>query len=242
MVWLKSYDEEYVGLLRHLTDHWEMEPYYAKAFLGTYKKSIGKMLAKGRARSERLRNSLDPEASLMAFTLAADEDLALVGQAYQAYMSDLRRGRHIGTDVEKAIWAILVNRSDLVSDLDKGFGNYIAENHEQEFPRLLDEVFTRFDENPRGSTREPDLAFAGTYPDSESCTPVRLKYGDFVISYYENPKTIGEKVGVPPAYTYPHVAVVTAPGKTEYELIVRVEDGGISHPHALLTGRHWSSQ
>ena len=38
-------------------------------------------------------------------------------------MTDLRRGRYVGTDIEKAIWAILSNRSDLVGEIDRMFEN-----------------------------------------------------------------------------------------------------------------------
>ena len=72
-------------------------------------------------------------------------DLALVGQAYSAYMADLRRGKHIGTDIEKAIWAILANRSDLVADGDRLFSEYIDDAHEERFPGLFDEVFVAID-------------------------------------------------------------------------------------------------
>ena len=55
-------------------------------------------------------------------------------------MTDLRRGKHVGTTVEKAIWAILA-RSDLVEDLDRLFSEYIDDTHEEKFPGLFDEVF-----------------------------------------------------------------------------------------------------
>lgn len=115
-----------------------MKPHYATAFLDTYKKDIGKMFSKGQKRMSQLRDS----SPLSFFALGLDSpDLVLVGQAYQAYMIDLRHGRHIGSSVEKAIWAILANRSDLVEGLDRGFSNYIDETYEEMFPELFEEVF-----------------------------------------------------------------------------------------------------
>ena len=140
MSWFKSYDEEYAELLSHLTKNWEMKPLYARAFLGAYKKSIGKMFSKSKTRSSQLRENPDPALSLFAMAYIDDYDFALVGQAYRAYMTDLRRGKHVGTTVEKAIWAILA-RSDLVEDLDRLFSEYIDDTHEEKFPGLFDEVF-----------------------------------------------------------------------------------------------------
>jgi hypothetical protein len=56
-------------------------------------------------------------------------------------MGDLRRGKHVGTNIELTIWAILSNRSDLIEDFDKSFSKYIYENHEERFPSLFDDVF-----------------------------------------------------------------------------------------------------
>lgn len=73
-----------------------------------------------------------------------DLNFALVGQAYTAYMRDLRRGKHVGTAVEKTIWAILANRGDLVADLDRLFSEYIDDTQEELFPELFDEVFVDY--------------------------------------------------------------------------------------------------
>ena len=70
-----------------------------------------------------------------------DPNLVVVGQAYFAYMNDLRGGKFVGSIVEKAIWAILANRSDLLANLDKFFAEFISEEHEKKFPRLFEEVF-----------------------------------------------------------------------------------------------------
>lgn len=138
----KSYDEEYLELYEYLTQQWNMKPDFAKPFLTEYKKSIGKIFSKGKKRMNALENSTNAEIRLMRFAnLGQEYDYALVGQAYQAYKGDLRRGRHIGTSIEKAIWAILSNRSDLVEGLDKAFASWIDEKQEERFPGLFDEVF-----------------------------------------------------------------------------------------------------
>lgn len=140
MDWFKSYDEEHAQLFSHLTENWEMKPLYARAFLGAYKKSIGKMLSEGKTRSSKLRKTPDPALSLFAMAYIDDHDFALVGQAYRGYMTDLPRGKHVGTTVEKAIWAILA-QSDLLEDLDPLFSEYIDDTHAEKFPGLLDAVF-----------------------------------------------------------------------------------------------------
>lgn len=140
----RSYDDEYLELYEYLTQEWKMKPEYAKAFLNTYKKSIGKIFSQGKQRLSQLENSSDPEARLLRVANLGEEcPFALVGQAYQAYMGDLRRGEHVGTPVELAIWAILVNRSDLLEPLDRAFADYISEKAEEKFPELFDKVFSQ---------------------------------------------------------------------------------------------------
>ena len=79
---------------------------------------------------------------MAAIYAAGDENnYALVAQAYLAYMTDLRRGRHVGDDLELAIWAILYYRSDLFETYDPGFAKYITEETEKKFPELFATVF-----------------------------------------------------------------------------------------------------
>ena len=137
-----SYDSEYRELLEYLLDDWKMKPRFAESFLSTYKRSIGKIFQKGKKRMAQMENHPDPSVRLAMFaSMGQEQSYALVGQAYQAYMTDLRRGRHVGTDIEKAIWAILSNRSDLVGEIDRAFEKYIDEHYEDKFPDLFDEVF-----------------------------------------------------------------------------------------------------
>ena len=147
MGFFDTYDAEHEELLEFLTDNWNMKPRFSKAFLDTYKKSVGKIFAKGKKQMAQLENHPDPGVRLsLIANMGQEQSFALVAQAYQAYMADLRRGRHVGTDIEKAIWTILSNRSDLVGDLDRPFAKYIDDNQEKKFPNLFDEVFEDDDE------------------------------------------------------------------------------------------------
>lgn len=138
----KSYDDEYLELYEYLTQNWEMKPSYAKAFLNAYKKSIGKIFSNGKERMEMLEKSSDPEMRLVRYAnLGQEYDFALVGQAYQAYMGDLRRGKHVGTSVEKTIWAILSNRSDLLEETDRALAKFICAKQDEKHPGLFAEVF-----------------------------------------------------------------------------------------------------
>lgn len=138
----KSYDDEYLELYEHLTQQRGMKPDYAESFLNAYKKSIGKMFVQGKKRLEGLEIVSDAERKIMRELNPGYEcDLVLVEQAYAAYFRDLRRGKHVGTQIEKAIWAILYTKLDLVLSFDKAFANYIQENQEEKFPGLFEEVF-----------------------------------------------------------------------------------------------------
>ena len=141
MSWFRSYDAEYRELLSLLVDNWEMKKPYAQAFLDTYKKNIGRMFASGKKKAEQLRvKDSGLEGTVLALDFE-DPNIIVVCQAYLAYMNDLRRGKFVGSIVEKAIWAILANRSDLLENIDKLFSEYIFEEHGEKFPRLFEEVF-----------------------------------------------------------------------------------------------------
>ena len=70
---------------------------------------------------------------------------------------------------------------------------------------------------------EASLVFMGSLPDPKGGAPTVIRVGDVAVSYYENPPTIGEQVGVPPLFKYPQLAVFRTAGGDPY-LIVRVED------------------
>lgn len=140
----KAYHE----LLKFLTEEWRMKDRYARAFLDEYRSDIAKLHKQITSRvDELLQRGDDAARRVMSLEIIAaggmDHLLSviLVTQAYRAYMSDLRRGKHVGTNIELAIWAILSNRSDLVQDFDKFFGRYVQEKHEEMFPNLFDDVF-----------------------------------------------------------------------------------------------------
>ena len=137
MSWFDSYEDEYQELLDYLINdyRWMMKRRYAVAFLNAYRRKIGKRLRRGRIQASNI------ESPLLALEL---EDLKypVVTTAYEAYMIHLRRGKHVGTDVEKVIWAILDNCSGVLEEVDKGFHDYIVENAEKKFPDLYGEVLS----------------------------------------------------------------------------------------------------
>lgn len=142
MFGLFSYEDVYDKLYEHLVSSWEMKEKYAKAFLDAYRKNISKIHSQGKKRLSALSNSNNTTYRLLGIIGEGDQNnYALVGQAYQAYMSDLRRGKYVGSDVELAIWAILANRSDLLETIDRAFVRYIDENAEKKFPNLFETVF-----------------------------------------------------------------------------------------------------
>ena len=141
MIWFKSYDAEYRELLSFLVDNWEMKKPYAQAFLDTYKRKIGRMVVAGRKKAEQLQSTDSGLEGIMIALDLEDPNTVLVCQTYLAYMKDLRRGKFVGSIIEKAIWAILANRSDLLENLDAFFAEYISDEHEKKFPRLFEEVF-----------------------------------------------------------------------------------------------------
>ena len=127
--------------MEYLIEDWHMNARYASAFLSAYRTDISVYYDQG---IEHLNKSIDfsaPENRLLPYTMPDPRDLALVGQAHKAYLKDLRRGKHVGTDVEVAIWAILCNRSDLLESVDKLIATYVTENQARLFPNLFDEVF-----------------------------------------------------------------------------------------------------
>jgi hypothetical protein len=135
--------QAYVELLGYMTQEWRMKERYARTFLDAYRNNVAKIHKEATGRFKAMADS-GPEGHLLSIAHGGTEHaMALVAQAYQGYMGDLRRGKHVDTDVELVIWAILSNRSDLVESFDKAFGNYIYEKHEDKFPRLFDEVFEK---------------------------------------------------------------------------------------------------
>ena len=134
--------DHFTSLLEYLVDDWQMKTRYASAFLSAYRSDISALHDSGLKRLEASFDLSKPENRLLAYQMPDLRAFAIVGQAYKAYLNDLRRGKYVGTEVEISIWAILSNRSDLVADVDKAFAKYIEDNYEKKFPSLFEEVFS----------------------------------------------------------------------------------------------------
>jgi hypothetical protein len=187
----------YQELLEHLTQNWEMKPQYARPFLDAYKKDVVKKLARGRRRTEKAITGNDPTASLAAHAMEGQElDYSLVAQAYEAYMTDLRRGRHVGTPVEKATWAILFNRSDLLESIDQLIHKTIVENSEQRFPGLLVDVLGGDAQEPRASPQPAaEFELSGSMPDVTLRPPLAMFLaGNYALALADNAPSIAERM------------------------------------------------
>ena len=134
--------DHFTSLLEYLVDDWQMKTRYASAFLSAYRSDISALHDSGLKRLEASFDLSKKENILLAYQMPDLRAFAIVGQAYKAYLNDLRRGKYVGTEVEISIWAILSNRSDLVADVDKAFAKYIEDNYEKKFPSLFEEVFS----------------------------------------------------------------------------------------------------
>ena len=137
-----SYKREYDELREHLlSDSIGLYPRYATAFLTAYGRRMAKQYRKAKRTSESVMDSPGSGLAQTIFALdLTDLNVAFVATAYRGYMADLRRGKYVGTPVEKAIWAILDNRSDLLRNLDDGLAEYLGENVEEKFPTLYGDV------------------------------------------------------------------------------------------------------
>jgi len=133
--------DHYAEFLEYCTERWQMKPRFAAAFLNAYRSDISVLHEQGLKRLEASVDLSSPEGRLFALQMPDPRDYALVGQAYKAYLSDLRRGKHVDTDVEIAIWAILCNRSDLLESIDRPLSMYVTENQQMKFPTLFEDAF-----------------------------------------------------------------------------------------------------
>ena len=139
-----SYKEELDELREYLLSEIGMRPRYVSAFLSAYGRRMAKRLRKAEQMVQgkglgRFATPVD-RLGLLAGGVT-DLGVAVVATAYRGYMGDLRRGKHVGTDVEKAIWAILDEcRDDELSELDAGLAKHIGEHVEEKFPTLYGDV------------------------------------------------------------------------------------------------------
>lgn len=137
----RAYDD----LLDFLSEDWNMKEQYARAFLDAYRRSLAKIHKNITKKYEELRSRGNAEMRLALHAMGGKRDALahmLIAQAYNGYKNDLRSRKHVGTDVELAIWGILANRSDLLNDFDESFAMYIRDNYEKKFPHLFDELFS----------------------------------------------------------------------------------------------------
>ncbi len=133
--------DHFADLMEHLVDRAGMRTRFATAFLSAYRSEVSKRFEDGTKRAEKTLATMSRVQQLM-FNPSEVYDFTIVAQAYTGYMQDLRRGRHVGTDVERAIWALLVNHIDLLEQTDKALANWIGQQHQNQFPKLLEEVYS----------------------------------------------------------------------------------------------------
>jgi hypothetical protein len=134
--------DHFTELSVHLVEKWHMRARYASAFVSAYRRDISALHECG-------PGSFSGREMTVSSVLSVGGDLhpcdfSLVKQAYKAYMTDLRQGRYLGTDVELAVWAILAKRSDLVRSIDSAIGKFIEGNWELLFPDHFEIAFTEF--------------------------------------------------------------------------------------------------
>lgn len=133
--------DHFPELMEHLVERSGMRTRFASAFLSAYRNDVSKRLEEGNKRTHETLKTLSRAQQLM-FNPADVFDFAIVGQAYMGYLQDLRHGRHVGTEVELAIWALLVNHIDLLEQTDKALAVWVEQEHEKQFPNLLEQVYS----------------------------------------------------------------------------------------------------
>lgn len=116
-----------------------MKTGYASVFLNEYRKAISNQYEKAAKQTHNAFLSGDAESLEVGYNEITE--WALVGQAYHSYMSDLRSGKNVGTNIELVIWAILLYRIDLIEAKDKAFSRFLTQEQEKRFPNLFQQVF-----------------------------------------------------------------------------------------------------
>ena len=132
--------DHFADLMEHLVDRAGMRTRFASAFLSAYRDDVSKRFEEGTKRAEQTLAAASRVQQMM-FNPTEIYDFAIVAQAYVGYLQDLRRGRHVGTDVELAIWALLINHLDLLQQTDKALAAYMEREHEKLFPNLLENAY-----------------------------------------------------------------------------------------------------
>jgi len=67
--------------------------------------------------------------------------MALVGQAYNAYMSDLKGGIDVGHVVEVAILVLLCDNLEFVKTVNPGLSSYLKDKQPQLYPNIFKEAY-----------------------------------------------------------------------------------------------------
>jgi len=135
---------EYNALQKYLREEWRMKPLYITALLDAYRLDICEKHRAAVIRQQQSESSASAVDRLQANAYDSTYvDTALVAQAHQGFLRDLRRGVHVDTDVELAIWAILISRSDILEHFDRGLVNFTYDKYEERFPLLFERVFDR---------------------------------------------------------------------------------------------------
>jgi hypothetical protein len=125
----------------YLVDDWQFRDEYAQAFLREYGPDLSRLHDQGLRRLEASLDLSRPENKLLAAEMPDPRAFALVAQAYSGYVNDLKNDKHRGTPVEFAIWAILLNRNDLLSTLNPELAKYIDDNLDSIFESIYKTVF-----------------------------------------------------------------------------------------------------
>ena len=133
--------DHYSDLLDHMIEEMGIKPRYAAAFLNAYRSTISTNLERGIKQTLRMIDGM-PGGNLLYHQLPNQLTTAIAAQAYNSFLHDLRKGRHVGTDVELVTWAILKTENDIFSQFDGALAAYIKANWRSKFPSLMEEVFS----------------------------------------------------------------------------------------------------
>lgn len=128
-------------LLEYMIERMGFRARYAGAFLSMYSKQVSKLFEDGVKRIEKSGMLNDPMVRLGIARGPDPREMALVGQAYTAYITDLRGGIDVGREVEAAVWVLLCDNSDFVNSVNPALASYLKEKQPVLFPNIFKEVY-----------------------------------------------------------------------------------------------------
>lgn len=128
-------------LLEYMIERMGFRARFAGAFLSMYSKQVSKLFEEGVKRIEKSGVLNDPNIQLGFSNVPDPREMALVGQAYNAYMSDLKEGIAVGHEVEVAIWVLLCDNIDFVKAVNPGFATYLKKQQPERFPNIFKEAY-----------------------------------------------------------------------------------------------------